>query len=68
MYAGNGDQYLDGESPVDINVGDLTEWLKENGKHSSYYIMDFDLNGDANVQDKGYYLENIGIFTDVPKN
>ncbi len=68
MYAGNGDQYLEEESPVDINVSDLTEWLKENGKHSSYYFMDFDLNGDANVQDKSYYLENIGIFSDVPKN
>jgi len=67
MYAANGDQYLDGESPVDINVSDLAEWLKENGFHSSYYFMDFDLNGDANVQDKGLYLENIGIFTDVPK-
>ncbi len=67
MYAANGDQYLDGESPVDINVSDLAEWLKENGYHSSYYFMDFDLNGDANVQDKGLYLQNIGIFTDVPK-
>lgn len=67
MYAANGDQYLDGESPVDINVSDLAEWLKENGFHSSYYFMDFDLNGDANVQDKGLYLNNIGIFTDVPK-
>lgn len=67
MYSANGDQYLDNESPVDINVSDLAEWLKENGFHSSYYFMDFDLNGDANVQDKGFYLENIGIFTDVPK-
>ncbi len=68
MYAANGDQYLSGESPVDINVNDLKEWLDENGQHSSYYLMDFDLNGDANVQDKGLYLKNIGIFTDVPKN
>lgn len=67
MYSGNGDQYVSGESPVDINVNDLSEWLKENGKHSSYYKMDFDLNGDVNVQDKGIYLRNIGIFTDVPK-
>ena len=68
MYAANGDQFVSAESPVDINVGDLTEWLKENGQHSSYYFMDFDLNGDANVQDKGLYLKNIGIFTDVPKS
>ncbi len=67
MYAGNGDQYLSIQSPVDINVNDVSEWLKENGLHSSYYFMDFDLNGDVNVQDKTYYLNNIGVFTDVPK-
>jgi hypothetical protein len=68
MYTANGDQYVNPQSVFDINVSDLTEWLKENGKHSSYYKMDFDMNGDANVQDKGIYLDNIGIFTDVPKN
>ena len=68
MYGANGDQYQESVSPVDINVSDLAEWLKENGFHSSYYNMDFDLNGDANVQDKGLYLKNIGIFTDVPKD
>jgi len=67
MYAANGDQYTSNESAVDINVGDLAEWLKENGQHSSYYRQDFDLSGDANVQDKGLYLDNIGVFTDVPK-
>ncbi len=67
MYAANGDQYLNGESSVDINIADLTEWLKENGFHNICYFMYFDLNGDANAQDKGSYLENIGIFTDVLK-
>ena len=67
MYAANGDQYSSPESAVDINVGDLSEWLKSNGLHSSYYRQDFDLSGDANVQDKGIYLKNIGIFTDVKK-
>lgn len=67
MYAANGDQYLSLESSGDINVSDMSEWLKENGQHSSYYRQDYDLNGDANVQDKGIYLRNIGIFTDVPK-
>lgn len=67
MYAANGDQYNSAESAVDINVGDQSEWLKSNGLHSSYYRQDFDLNGDANVQDKGMYLKNIGIFTDVKK-
>ncbi len=68
MYAANGDQYTTGISSTDINVGDISEWLKENGQHSSYYKQDYDLNGDANVQDKGLYLENIGIFSDVPKS
>ena len=68
MYAANGEQYLSGASAVDINVNDLAEWLEQNGNHSSYYRHDFDLNGDANVQDKGMYLKNIGIFTDVPKD
>lgn len=67
MYAANGDQYTSDISSTDINVGDISEWLKENGQHSSYYKQDYDLNGDANVQDKGLYLENIGIFSDVPK-
>ncbi len=67
MYMANGDQFSVGPSATDINVGDLTEWLKENGLHSSYYRQDYDLNGDANVQDKSMYLENIGIFSDVFK-
>ncbi len=67
MFAANGDQYLSGESAVDINVNDHSEWLKQNGEHSSYYRHDFDMNGDANVVDKGLYLKNIGIFSDVPK-
>lgn len=66
MYAGNGEQYLMPESVGDINVNDASAWLIENGEHSSYYRHDFDLNGDANVQDKGIYLQNIGIFSDVP--
>lgn len=68
MYAANGDQYTSSISSTDINVGDLSEWLKENGDHSSYYLQDYNLNGDANVQDKGIYLENIGVFSDVLKN
>ncbi len=67
MFGGNGDQFNSGSSTVDINVSDLAEWLKENGMNSSYYKMDFDLNGDANVQDKALYLRNNGLFTDVPK-
>ena len=68
MFAGNGDQYVRFNSPQDINNNDQDEWLKENGLNSSYFFMDFDLNGDVNVIDKALYQENIGIFTDVPKS
>ena len=65
MYGGNGDQGIGLSSRVDINVRDLGAWLVDDGLNSSYYIMDFDLNGDVNVQDKGLLLPNIGVFTDV---
>ncbi len=67
MYAGNGDQYLFGPSPVDINSDDLSEWQSQNGTHSGYYRHDFDLSSDVNSGDKRYPLENNGLFTDVPK-
>ena len=65
LYAANGDQFVTGESATDINSKDLNEWLKENGYHSGYYIMDFDLNGDVNVHDKAFFLENVGVFSDI---
>ena len=68
MYAGNGEQIISGSSDTDINVGDKSTWLNENGDHSSYYFQDFDLNGDTNVQDKNLWLENNGKFSDVPRN
>lgn len=65
MYGGNGDQSIANSSAVDINVHDLSAWLIDDGLNSSYYIMDFDLNGDVNVQDKGLFLSNSGVFSDV---
>ena len=67
MYASNGDQYLSGESPVDINTNDFDVWVDANGQNSSYFLMDFDLSGDVNVDDKSHFLKNNGVFTDVLK-
>jgi len=67
MYAANGDQYQSDEAPVDINVNDGSAWLEQNGFNSSYYLMDFDLSGDINVDDRSIFLKNSGVFSDVPK-
>ena len=65
MYAGNGDQIMGASSDVDINIRDLNVWLMNDGNNSSYYLRDYDLNGDVNVQDKALFLRNNGIFSDV---
>ena len=68
MYAGNGDQTTSTADIMDINVKDLRTWLIDDGLNSSYYLRDFDLNGDINVQDKGLMLRNNGLFSDVRKS
>ena len=65
MFAGNGDQANTSSSVSDINVKDMGAWLQDDGKNSSYYFRDYDLNGDVNVQDKGLILRNNGVFSDV---
>ncbi len=67
MYAGNGDQVNgnNGNRVLNIITSDKDIWLNQNGNHSSYYINDFDLNGDVNVQDKNIWLQNNGVFSDV---
>ena len=68
MLAGNGDQTTSNADIMDINVKDLRSWLIDDGLNSSYYLRDFDLNGDVNVQDKGLMLKNNGLFSDVRKS
>lgn len=68
MYAGNGDQQTRAVDDTDINTADLNRWISDDGLNSSYFLRDFDLNGDVNVQDKGLLLRNNGIFSDVPRN
>jgi len=66
MYAGNGDQTSSTFDSRDINPNDLTKWLADNGLTSSYFLRDLNLSGDVNVTDKGLFLINNGIFSDVP--
>jgi uncharacterized repeat protein (TIGR01451 family) len=68
MFAGNGDQQTSSADDIDINANDLQRWITDDGLNSSYYQRDLDLNGDVNVQDKGLFLENNGLFSDVPRD
>ncbi|MFZ1580509.1 MAG: hypothetical protein WAT26_05205, partial [Saprospiraceae bacterium] len=67
MYAGNGQQVISSSADTDINSNDSDLWRTQNGSNSSYYLNDFELNGDANVQDKNLWLLNNGVFSDVPR-
>ncbi len=66
MFASNGDQTTTLEA-VDINVNDLSLWLRMNNMNSGYFEADFNLNGDVNVEDKSRWLLNNGLFSDVPR-
>ena len=68
MFAANGDQQSGSEDAVDINSNDLRAWLIDDGLNSSYFLRDFDLSGDVNVQDKGLFLDNNGIFSEVSRD
>jgi large repetitive protein len=67
MYSGNGQQVISTNADTDINVNDKDTWLFQNGRNSSYYTNDLELNGDVNVQDKNFWLINNGKFSDVPR-
>ena len=60
MYAGNGDQNSHSLASVSIDEDDLSLWSAQNGKNSSYYQMDLDLNGDVTVRDKELLFSNYG--------
>ena len=67
MFAGNGDQQSAEQDAIDINSNDLRAWLMDDGLNSSYFLRDLDLSGDVNVQDKGLFLENNGLFSEVDR-
>ena len=67
MFAGNGDQQTSAVDDTDINANDLNKWIIDDGLNSSYFLRDLDLSGDVNVQDKGLFLKNNGLFSDVDR-
>ena len=63
MAAGNGELVTDLSSDLDINARDLSCWLQINGSNSSYFLEDYDMNGDVNVKDRLLWEKNNGLFT-----
>jgi len=63
MVAGNGDLILELSSDIDINARDLTMWIQNNGANSSYFLEDYDMNGDVNIKDRIIWEVNNGLFT-----
>ena len=65
MYAANAEQSFNQSSDNDINTFDHGIWVSQHGMHSSYYLGDYDLNGDVNVNDEPLFINNNGVFSDV---
>ena len=66
MIAGNGELITEISSQIDINVRDFNSWLQENGSNSSYFMEDYDLNGDINIKDRILWEKNNGLFSSMP--
>ena len=65
MYAGDIDQ---SDTPsYDITASDKFDWIDDNGKFNFYLNTDVNLDSDVNGADKGYWYENNGISSRVPK-
>lgn len=62
MYSGDGDQL---STPIgqDINGGDNTLWLPNNGLFNLYSEWDYNLDGDVNGNDKLLWNVNNGVFS-----
>jgi hypothetical protein len=67
MYAGNGDQTQEIFSDTEISFDDDTYWGGQNGTVGKYRNGDFNLNGDANFNDRTTWEFNNGIITTVPR-
>jgi len=64
MYAGDINPY---DTGYDINGGDKSIWLDDNGTFSEYLPSDLNYDGDVNGADKGIWFDNNGIYSIVPK-
>ena len=67
MYAGNGNQESTGDSDTDISLEDQGWWEKHNGTAGQYRSGDYNLSGDANMNDRTLWERNNGKFTMVPR-
>ncbi len=65
MIAGNGELIIELSSDIDINVRDFNCWLFGNGLNSSYFLEDYDLNGDINIKDRIIWESNNGRFSTI---
>jgi|GEM_PF-3046191 len=68
LYAGNIYRHPSKKAVNAINSDDITQWQSVNGKNSSYYVEDVDLNGDISVHDQSIILENLDIASSVRIN
>lgn len=66
MYAGDGEQVLDGAG-YDINGSDQATWLPQNGLFNVYRIGDYNLDGEVTGADKIYWNGNNGIYSGVER-
>ena len=67
MYAGNGNQETTMDSDTDISLEDLMWWEIHNGTAGQYRSGDYNLSGDANMNDRTLWERNNGKFTMGPR-
>jgi|GEM_PF-1973852 len=65
MYTGNMEP---NESGYDINGGDKSIWVNDNGTFNEYLPSDLNHDGDINGADKGLWFNNNGIYSIVSKS
>jgi hypothetical protein len=68
MISANGDQQSGEFADTDITGNDLIPWEGDNGDIGLYRFGDYNLNGDANYNDRKLWEFNNGKITSVPRN
>ncbi len=65
MYTGNIDP---DEVGYDINGGDKSIWVNDNGTFNEYLPSDLNQDGDVTGADKGLWFDNNGVYSIVSKS
>ena len=65
MYTGN---MQPNELGYDINGGDKSIWVNDNGTFNQYLPSDLNHDGDVNGADKGLWFDNNGVYSIVSKS